>query len=645
MPVELAADETLVSRLPLPLAQLYRRAHNAKTPLERHLTAFYLWEASLKLLASTAVIQYAEGGRHEPQLTERLTSLARPALGHWWEFVRLLVPLLAEQGHAGFQSVRDLVLGRTRDDLPRAAGLDAALREALEGKAGARATVCCTELFHRLVEYRNKVLGHAAPGQLKDDVHERMGRALLAGVAEVLGHLDVLAGGQLLYVAEVRQVGGIWLVQRYELVGESARRIPSLELPRSEAANLVDAERVYLAQPAAAGEPTLSLHPLLLYEADEDEFLFLNARRGRKRMEYLCYTSGRVSDRPDLGGEQRELLARILGMPVAEAQAEQWAERSHAQEPPIDAAASPTRRTLGEFELLSELGRGGMGIVYRAWQPSLGRQVAIKSLMRTGDAKADARFRREIRALGRVEHPNVVKIFTSGNDGEQWFYVMELVEGAPLSAVCDKLQTTIGSVTEVDLQTWQETLGAACADARRSEKPLSDPPVSGGRQPPDSAENQGADAPRSPRRVSRDYVRQVVELMRQVARAAHALHEAGVIHRDIKPGNIQVTPDGTQAVLMDLGLAQLADETEGRLTRTRQFVGTLRYASPQQVLAVAQLDRRSDVYSLGATLWELLTLRPLYGATELTPTPELMERIQRQGQRAFWVIWVDWRMA
>jgi tetratricopeptide (TPR) repeat protein len=87
--------------------------------------------------------------------------------------------------------------------------------------------------------------------------------------------------------------------------------------------------------------------------------------------------------------------------------------------------------------------------------------------------------------------------------------------------------------------------------------------------------------------------------------------------------------DGTTAVLMDLGLAQLADDIEGRLTRTRQFVGTLRYASPQQVLASGALDRRSDVYSLGATLWELLALRPLFGATDATPTPAVMEMIQR----------------
>ena len=123
-------------------------------------------------------------------------------------------------------------------------------------------------------------------------------------------------------------------------------------------------------------------------------------------------------------------------------------------------------------------------------------------------------------------------------------------------------------------------------------------------------------------------MRQVVELLRQTALAAHALHEAGVLHRDIKPGNIMVAADGGQAVLMDLGLAQLADDVEGRLTRTRQFVGTLRYASLEQLGGATQ-DRRADVYSLGATLWELLALRPLFGVTEQTPTPDLVLKLQR----------------
>src|SRR5205085_10027548 len=93
-----ACDEDLVRRLPLPLAQLLRRAHNAKTALERHLTAFYLWEAALKLLGSAAVVEYAARGEPHPQLAERLQNLARPSLGHWWELVRLLTAELAERG-------------------------------------------------------------------------------------------------------------------------------------------------------------------------------------------------------------------------------------------------------------------------------------------------------------------------------------------------------------------------------------------------------------------------------------------------------------------------------------------------------------------------------------------------------------------
>src|SRR5690349_1069171 len=87
--------EDLLRRLPLPLAPLYVRAQNAKSPLDRHLTAFLLWEAALKLLGSTAIVAYAERGTSDPRLTECLAHLARPALGHWWGFVRELTPVLA----------------------------------------------------------------------------------------------------------------------------------------------------------------------------------------------------------------------------------------------------------------------------------------------------------------------------------------------------------------------------------------------------------------------------------------------------------------------------------------------------------------------------------------------------------------------
>src|SRR5204862_6704596 len=156
----------------------------------------------------------------------------------------------------------------------------------------------------------------------------------------------------------------------------------------------------------------------------------------------------------------------------AEEEAAAWADRARADEPAGSApgggegAAPPGRRTVGEFELLSELGRGGTGVVYRAWQPSLGRQVALKKLLKTGDARTEARFRREIRALGRVEHPHLVKVFTSGSDGEQWFYVMELVEGAPPAAARDRLRGSAPSAADVDLPTWQAAPSTGCAAAR-----------------------------------------------------------------------------------------------------------------------------------------------------------------------------------
>src|SRR5207302_5934289 len=214
-------------------------------------------------------------------------------------------------------------------------------------------------------------------------------------------------------------------------------------------------------------------------------------------------------------------------------QAEQWAARSQAGEPTGEAAPGPARRTLGEFELLSELGRGGMGVVYRAWQPSLGRQVALKKLLHSGDAKIEARFRREIRALGKVEHPHLVKIYLSGADGENWFYAMELVEGANLAAVCDRLQTCTSSAPNVDLKTWQQTLSTVCVETRQAEKPLSDVSATLPRTIPSAGDQTTAGSSPVPE-LGQGYVRQVVQLVRQVARALHALHEAGIVHRDIK---------------------------------------------------------------------------------------------------------------
>ena len=627
------------SSLPLPISQLMRRASNAKTPLERHLGAFYLFEATVKLLASMAIVEYAATGERDERITSRLKSLARPSLGHWWEFTRLLVPVLAERGDQGFVAVHELLRKQRRHDLPLAAGLDGLLKEVLSGSRTAQSTVRVPNLFDRLVQYRNQQMGHGAAAQKSSTYHDRVGRALLSGIREILRELDVTAGRQLIYIDEVHRLSsGAWSVDGVLLNGAIAERLPTREIPDGDARNLPRPKRVYAAPLDArsgAGSTLRLLHPFLTYDADSEESFFLNGRKGRAEAEYLCYSSGRIL-RTDLESDQREFMSRILGTSVSPESMNQWAVASLAEESPESETTddSESDEMVGEFELISRVGRGGMGVVYRAVQPSLSREVALKCLLQTGDERAEARFAREIRALGRVDHPNLVKIYTSGADGDRWYYAMELVDGVDLSRVLQRLsQASADSLGETQ---WQRAVSTAYSSARTEEQPLGRDSIQDLAPREESippADVYLIDDSRAIDHIAggkQEYVNRVVDIVRQIALAAHALHAHGVLHRDIKPGNIMLLSDGQRAILMDLGLAKLLDEADGQLTRTRQFVGTLRYASPEQVLAAGNIDARSDIYSLGVTLWELLTLRPIYAANDETPIPELMNRIQFQ---------------
>ncbi len=617
-------------RLPLPLARLYRRSGSAKTALERRQLAFYLWEAGLKLLGAVAVIEYARIGRQDADVERCLQHLARPSIGHWWQIVRQLVPRLAEQD-AAFAPIRDLLTGNKRDDLPAVAGMFNALGEALQQR-GTSTRVQIGELFDRLVEYRNKEIGHGVVGARSQEHYDRMARSLRTGLTELFGRLDVLAGRQLVYVSEVRQTAaGGWQVDCFELLGLEPQPRPPLQIPAEQTAALPRTQKLYLHPPADHGSPATELtpervlHPLIIYDALADDVLFLNGRAGRKHAEYLSYTTG-DTQRQVLADEQRELLARILGREVEQREIEAWADRSLAEERDEQGVAEsrPEPKCIGDFELISVIGEGGMGRVYRAWQPSLGRQVALKRLNHSTDDKARARFTREIRALGRIDHPGLVKVYTSGADADEYFFAMELIEGTDLGRVCRRLEQS-STASEIDRTKWQSAVSSACEQARSAERRIR--PDDGGDDIPVPRERFHHAA--VPGRTNQPYVAAVTDIVRQIAEAADVLHQAGIVHRDIKPANIMVTPSG-DAVLTDLGLAQLADSADGQLTRTRQFVGTLRYASPEQVLAVGRVDRRSDVYSLGATLWELLTLRPLFAATDETPSPELMRLIQQK---------------
>jgi serine/threonine protein kinase len=630
--------DDLVQNLPLPLARLYRRTYNSIDPLKQHQAAIYLWEATIKLISSAAVVEFAAQSDKDKALQEMLRALARPTLGQWCGFARHLIPVLAENDPA-FRKAHDFLFQESRTT--SVSELYRGIHSALEGKQGANRAVSIAQLFDILVTYRNKRVGHGALASRPKQEHETMSRLFLLAAMEVLGsnNLDVLAGRRLVYIARVEKVRGCVRFWPFELAGEAAKLCNYVDLPDS-AGRLPNPQSVYLANGDVSADlwsmgKMRSLHPLLMYDDASNEVFFLNARQGKKGVEYLCYETGNNAKETNLLTEQRSVMEWILDRPINPADFQQWAEATLQDEEPAEERWEEEETqtdcpTVGGFKLRTILGKGATGVVYRALQPSLGREVALKCQNRLGDPIAEQRFAREIRALGRLDHSNIVRIFDSGSDGEQFYYAMELVEGTDLGSVCKELSKTDAS--NVTSDTWRDALTTACEKTRRSEQKLGGDTAKATSPHKTSIKVPAGDS-ESPiikgRHGDKTYLRNAVGLMRHVAEAVHCLHEGGVVHRDIKPSNIMVTTEPPFAVLADLGTAQIVDESQGHLTSEGEFIGTYRYASPEQILGAVSIDKRTDIYSLGATFWELLTLRPLLKSNGTTSLPDLLYHAQK----------------
>jgi tRNA A-37 threonylcarbamoyl transferase component Bud32 len=235
---------------------------------------------------------------------------------------------------------------------------------------------------------------------------------------------------------------------------------------------------------------------------------------------------------------------------------------------------------LGDFSIERELGRGGMGVVWLATQKSLGRRVALKTLpdFASMDPAAVLRFRREAEATSRIAHPGIVPVYGTGfADGIHW-YAMEFVDGPTLATWLDRL---------------------ASRQVERLEASLVDEVEEGQRYASLREQRSSGQGNR--------YVRSCARLCADVASALAAAHRAGVVHRDVKPGNVMIHPDG-RPVVVDFGLAR--DERSAQLTRSGEQIGTPSYMAPEQARGSRAIDARADVYSLGAVLYELLALQP-----------------------------------
>jgi serine/threonine protein kinase/tetratricopeptide (TPR) repeat protein len=290
----------------------------------------------------------------------------------------------------------------------------------------------------------------------------------------------------------------------------------------------------------------------------------------------------------------------------------------------------PGLSCIDDFQILEEIGRGGMGIVYRARQISLQREVALKVLPNYSrhSPRAIQRFRAEAQAAARLHHTNLVSIYGQGESGDQYYYAMELVEGIGLDAVIrsrpDLLSSSRGARGATSGLPCPS--GVPCPVAKRGHanvtcatevpEPGNDraPPVFTGAIRPGSAPTEDGAAAEPVVEWTRADYQHMARLVAEVADALDCAHRHGIIHRDVKPHNLLLSRDD-RLHLTDFGLARLTDEPH--LTLSGEILGTPAYLSPEQVRGdSSKVDHRTDIYSLGVTLYELITRqKPFPGDT------------------------------
>lgn len=255
----------------------------------------------------------------------------------------------------------------------------------------------------------------------------------------------------------------------------------------------------------------------------------------------------------------------------------------------------PNADMLGPYRLDEELGRGGQGIVHKATDTRIGRTVALKVLRGLGPGADEVllRFKREAQAASKSDHPGVCPVYDARVDGGVPYIAMRYIEGETLAERIASTRNEVAGEAESTVVDLNEIVDF---------------------EDPETQADEGV-AGSTPQQTQADIMR-AVRLIEQIARALHAVHEAGVVHRDMKPGNVMITPKG-EAIVMDFGLAKDQESDLESLTEAGDFFGTPAYMSPEQLTRkTLRVDRRTDVWALGVMLYECVTLsRPFQEAT------------------------------
>ncbi|WP_339733376.1 serine/threonine-protein kinase [uncultured Gimesia sp.] len=309
---------------------------------------------------------------------------------------------------------------------------------------------------------------------------------------------------------------------------------------------------------------------------------------------------------PDHASEIKEFFPAIAAL-----EGGKQAGQAHGK---VSLGAS-TPQQLGDFKIVREIGRGGMGVVYEAIQESLNRRVALKLLPRHSLLEENQlrRFRREAELTASLHHTNIVPVFGVGENSGFHYYVMQLIEGVGLDELTQKIMLTAADSNLEQITAGNESLTQTGSDTSLSNNEDSQIEFPKESTPCDEVSPEFEKYVGSPQNIA--------ALGIQAANALQYAHDRGILHRDIKPGNLLLDRDGLLCIT-DFGLARAAEQTD--LSKSTDMVGTLGYMAPEMFRG--ETCRQSDIYGLGITLYELLTKRP---AIDRTSRHEMIDQITR----------------
>ncbi|MBN1444459.1 MAG: protein kinase [Planctomycetes bacterium] len=269
---------------------------------------------------------------------------------------------------------------------------------------------------------------------------------------------------------------------------------------------------------------------------------------------------------------------------------------------PASGEPLPPFRTLGDYILRRQIGRGGMGVIFDAWEKSMDRRVALKVLPAAvhENKKAFTRFLREAKAAGQLSHPNVVSVYSRGVDQDTAYYAMEYVEGETLDATLRRIagpcRNEDSGFSFAEIQSLSQVLALSGSSIGRVEDPSK------------SGSGLGLNGAVENRDLRFACYSRIAEAFADVADGLHHAHTLGIIHRDLKPSNLMLSRSGRLRIL-DFGLAWI--QGQEHLTLSDESVGTPLYMSPEQAEpGPHEVGPATDVYSLGVTLYEVLGGRP-----------------------------------